>query len=49
MRLTEFLKEHRTVQQQAATIARLEKQVEALIAGECPNGDEQTAGGSGGK
>ena len=33
MLLNEFLKEHRTVQQQEATIARLEKQVEALTAG----------------
>src|SRR4029077_12047320 len=30
MLLNEFLKEHRTVQQQEATIARLEKQVEVL-------------------
>jgi hypothetical protein len=29
----EFLKEHRTVQEQGATIARLQKQVEALTAG----------------
>jgi hypothetical protein len=33
MLLNEFLKEHQTVQQQGATIARLEKQVEALTAG----------------
>ena len=33
MLLNEFLKEHRTVQQQGATIARLEKQVEVLTAG----------------
>jgi hypothetical protein len=33
MLLNEFLKEHRTVQEQGATIARLEKQVEALTAG----------------
>jgi len=33
MLLNEFLKENRTVQQQGATIARLEKQVEVLTAG----------------
>ena len=33
MLLNEFLKEHRTVQEQEATIARLEKQIEALTAG----------------
>jgi hypothetical protein len=33
MLLNEFLKEYRTVQQQGATIARLEKQVEMLTAG----------------
>lgn len=33
MLLNEFLKEHNTVQAQQATIARLEKQVEALTAG----------------
>jgi hypothetical protein len=33
MLLNEFLKEHRTVQEQGATIARLEKQVEKLTAG----------------
>jgi len=33
MLLNEFLKEHRTVQEQGATIARLEKQVEVLTAG----------------
>jgi len=33
MLLNEFLKEHKTVQEQGATIARLEKQVEALTAG----------------
>ena len=33
MLLNEFLKEHRTVQEQGATIARLEKQIEALTAG----------------
>jgi hypothetical protein len=33
MLLNEFLKEHRTVQEQGATIARLEKQVDALTAG----------------
>ena len=33
MLLNEFLKEHRTVQVQQATITRLEKQVEALAAG----------------
>jgi hypothetical protein len=33
MLLNEFLKEHRTVQEQAATIARLEKKVEWLGAG----------------
>ena len=32
MLLNEFLKEHCTVQEQVATIARLEKQVEALTA-----------------
>ena len=33
MLLNEFLKEHRTVQEQGATIARLEKQVKVLTAG----------------
>jgi len=33
MLLNEFLKEHATVQEQGATIARLEKQIEALTAG----------------
>ena len=33
MLLNEFLKEHRTVQKQVATIARLEKQVEVLTTG----------------
>jgi Chaperone of endosialidase len=33
MLLNEFLKEHQTVQQQGANIARLEKQIEALTAG----------------
>ena len=33
MLLNEFLKEHKTVQEQGATIARLQKQVEALTAG----------------
>ncbi len=33
MLLNEFLKEHKTVQEQGATITRLEKQVEALAAG----------------
>jgi len=33
MLLNEFLKEHRTVQEQGATIARLEKQIETLTAG----------------
>jgi hypothetical protein len=33
MLLNEFLKEHRTAQEQGATIARLEKQVEMLAAG----------------
>jgi hypothetical protein len=33
MLLNEFLKEHQTVQQQGATIVRLEKQIEALTAG----------------
>jgi hypothetical protein len=33
MLLNEFLKEHKTVQEQQATITRLEKQVEALTAG----------------
>ena len=33
MLLNEFLKEHNTVQEQGATIARLEKQVEVLTAG----------------
>jgi hypothetical protein len=33
MLLNEFLKEHRTVQEQGATIARLEKEVEVLTAG----------------
>ena len=33
MLLNEFLKEHKTVQEQGATIARLQKQIEALTAG----------------
>jgi hypothetical protein len=33
MLLNEFLKEHKTVQEQGATIVRLQKQVEALSAG----------------
>ena len=33
MLLNEFLKEHQTVQEQGATIARLEKQIESLTAG----------------
>ena len=33
MLVNEFLKEHRTVQEQGATIAQLEKQIEALTAG----------------
>jgi hypothetical protein len=33
MLLNEFLKEHKTVQEQGATITRLEKQIEALTAG----------------
>jgi hypothetical protein len=33
MLLNEFLKEHKTVQRQEATIARLEQQIEALTAG----------------
>ena len=33
MLLNEFLKEHRTVQEQGGTIARLQKQIEALTAG----------------
>ena len=33
MLLNEFLKEHRRNDEQAATIARLQKQVEALTAG----------------
>ena len=33
MLLNEFLKEHRTVQEQGATITRLQKQIEALAAG----------------
>jgi len=33
MLLNEFLKEHRTVQEQGATIAHLQKQIEALTAG----------------
>jgi hypothetical protein len=33
MLLNEFLKEHKTVQDQGATIARLEKQIDALTAG----------------
>jgi hypothetical protein len=33
MLLNEFLKEHRTVREQGATIARLQKQIEALTAG----------------
>jgi hypothetical protein len=33
MLLNEFLKEHKTLQEQGATIARLEKQIEALTAG----------------
>ena len=33
MLLNEFLKEHRKVEEQGVTIARLEKQIEALTAG----------------
>jgi hypothetical protein len=33
MLLNEFLKEHKTVQEQGATITRLEQQIEALTAG----------------
>lgn len=33
MLLNEFLKEHRTVQEQGATIARLQRQIESLTAG----------------
>ena len=33
MLLNEFLKEHKTVQEQGAIIAQLQKQVEALTAG----------------
>ena len=33
MLLNEFLKEHRTVQEQGATIAHLQKQIESLTAG----------------
>jgi hypothetical protein len=33
MLLNEFLKEHKTVQEQAATIAGLQKQLEALTTG----------------
>jgi hypothetical protein len=33
MLLNEFLKEHKTVQKQGATITRLQKQIEALTAG----------------
>jgi hypothetical protein len=33
MLLNEFLKEHRTVQEQEATIARQQKQIEALAVG----------------
>ncbi len=33
MLLNEFLKEHHTVQEQGVTIARLQKQIEALTAG----------------
>ena len=33
MLLNEFLKEHKTVQEQGATIARQQKQIEALTAG----------------
>ena len=33
MLLNEFLKEHRTVQEQGATMVRLQKQIEALSAG----------------
>ena len=33
MLLNEFIKEHRTVQEQGATIARLQKQIEMLAAG----------------
>jgi hypothetical protein len=33
MSLNEFLKEHRTVQDQGATIARLQKQIKSLGAG----------------
>jgi hypothetical protein len=41
MLLNEFLKEHRKNEKQEATIARLEKQVEALSAG--PTKSERTA------
>src|SRR5258707_16629 len=33
MLLNEFLKEHKTVQEQGATITRLQKQIEAITAG----------------
>jgi uncharacterized coiled-coil protein SlyX len=33
MLLNEFLKEHKTVQEQGETIARLQKQIEALTVG----------------
>jgi hypothetical protein len=33
MLLNEFLKEHRKVEEQAATIAQMKKQIEALTAG----------------
>jgi len=33
MLLNEFLKEHKTVQEQGATIAHLQKQIEALTSG----------------
>jgi hypothetical protein len=33
MLLNEFLKEHKTVQEQGATITRLQKQIEMLAAG----------------
>jgi len=33
MSLNEFLKEHRSVQDQGATIARLQKQIKSLSAG----------------
>jgi uncharacterized coiled-coil protein SlyX len=33
MLLNEFLKEHKTVQEQGATIARQQKQIDALTAG----------------